>query len=209
MKFEIRNSKFETCSFTLIELLTVMAIILLLVGLLLPALQYSRVQAKKHIARTDISNLYNALTSYHQEYGYWPQPTTWVDLSTMLNGNIHPYTGVGAASGSWSSNNNAKAIRFMEFKTNQVNTAGEFIDPWGTAYMVLCDHGGAAVGKAGWSDLSNGGATGPEDGMVSHPRTTATNLQTQVAIYSAGSNKQDDNADNTYFDDISSWNEAP
>jgi type II secretory pathway pseudopilin PulG len=197
----------------LIELLTVIAIILLLVGLLLPALTFARNQARKHVARQDMSNMYNALLSFRQEYGYWPSTSSWTELGTMLNGNIHPYTGAGAASGSWASNNNPKAIRFLEFKTNQVSSTGQYLDPWGDAYYVLMDHGGAAVEKAGWSDLSQppgvGGTTGPEDGMVSHPRTTVTNLQTCVAIYSIGSNKQDDLADQNYFDDVSSWNESP
>ena len=196
-------------SFTLVELITVMAIILLLVSLLLPAMSYARIQARKYVARQDMTNLQNALLGFRQEYGYFPAPTTWQDLSTTLNGNVNAFTGVSASSGSFASNNNPKAIRFMEFKTNQVNSSGEFLDPWGTKYMVLMDNGGAAVGKAGWSDLSNGGASGPEDGMVSHPRTTATNLQTQVAIYSCGQNVTDDSADQTYYDDISSWNEQP
>lgn len=206
MNSEIRIPKSEIQCFTLIELVTVMAIILLLVGLLLPALNFAKTQARKHVARQDISSLYSALLAFRQEYGYFPQTTSWTELGTMLNGNYHPYTGAGAASGSWASNNNPKAIRFMEFKTNQVSSTGQFIDPWQMPYLVLMDNGAGAVEKVGWTDAS---ASGAEDGMVSHPRTSTTNLQTQVAIYSTGSNKQDDLADQTYFDDISSWNETP
>jgi len=208
-KFKIPNPKWSDRSFTLIELMTVMAIVLVLVGLLLPALNFARNQAKKHLVRNDISNMTTALKAFRMEYGYWPDTTSWGELSTTLNGNLHAYTGAGAASGSFASNNNPKAIRFLEFKTNQVNAAGQVLDPWGTPYIVMMDHGGTALERGGWQDLSQppgtGGTTGPEDGMVCWPNTTASNIQSTVAIYSCGQNKVDNNGDNIIYDDILSW----
>jgi type II secretory pathway pseudopilin PulG len=205
----MRNVECGTGSFTLIELMTVMAIILVLVGLLLPALNFARTQAKKHLVRTDVSNMTTALKSFRTEYGYWPDTTSWGELSTALNGNIHPYSGAGAASGSFASNNNPKAIRFLEFKTNQVNAAGQVLDPWGTPYIVMLDHGGTALERGGWEDRSQtlygNGSPAPEDGMVNWPNTTASNIQSQVAIYSCGQNKVDNGGDNILYDDILSW----
>ncbi len=198
-KFQISDSR---SSFTLIEMITVTAIIAVLVGLLLPAYQYAKNQAKKHICRQDMSNLKSALMSFRAEYGYFPQPANWTDLGTMLNGNFHPYTGTGAAAGSFSSNNNPRAIRFMEFKTNSVDSTGALVDPWQKAYIVLMDNGTNSVGKVigSWTD------TTPEDGQVDKPGG-GTSIQSQVAIYSSGSNMTDDNGDTSSYDDVISWSE--
>ena len=197
---ELRTRNPEIRSFTLIELMVVMAIIALMAGALLPALRFARDATKKHVARTDMSNLGTALKAFHLEYGYWPQTTSWTEMGTMLNANNHPYTGMPAAAG-WASNNNPRAIQFMEFKTtNQIDVAGALLDPWGSPYIVLSDHGGPALGKAGWSD------TLPEDGKVTMPGG-GTEIQAQVAIYSVGIDKTDNNGNNTTEDDLPSWME--
>ena len=194
----------------MIELMVVMAILAMMIGILLPAFRFARNAAKRHNARADISNLSSALKAFRMEYGYWPQTTSWAEMSTMLNANINPFTGLGAAVGSWASNNNPKAVQFMEFKTNLVSAAGEFIDPWGSPYIVMTDHGGTALGKATWSDISQpppgGGSSGPEDGMVRMP-SAASNIQAQVAIYSIGSDKIDQSGSTSTNDDIPSWME--
>ncbi len=185
-------------SFTLIELLTVVAIISILVGLIVPTIAYARTQTLKTRARSEIDSLRIALRSYYQEYGYWPIPpgTNWVDLSTMLNGNVHPQTGVAAGAGSWAATNNFRGIRFMEFKQDSVTSGGSFIDPWGTSYCVLMDHGGGAVGRSVWTDGTR------EDNQVTNPN--GGQIQAQIAIYSYGPNKANGNgADNT--DDVKSW----
>ena len=196
MKRRTPNAERRTRSFTLIELLAVIAIITLLVGLVVPTIGYTRKQAKKARARAEIDSLKIALRSYYQEYGYWPQTssTNWVELSTMLNGNIHPYS--GAAGVAWATNNNPRAIRFMEFKRDSVSSGGTFLDPWDRSYCVLTDHGGGAVGRSGWTDGLR------EDGQVLNPG--GGEIQAQIAIYSFGSDKTDGNgADGT--DDVKSW----
>jgi type II secretory pathway pseudopilin PulG len=194
-----RGRQYSRDSFTLIELITVIAIILVLVGLLLPALNFARTQVKKHLVRNDINNLTSALKSFRMEYGYWPVTTSWTEMTTTLNGNIHPYTGAGAASGSFASNNNPKAIRFMEFKTNQVDSSAQFLDPWGSPYIMLLDHGSTSIGKPAWADTTS------EDFAIRWPNTAASNIQAQVAIYSIGQNKADNDGDNSYYDDVLSW----
>lgn len=58
--------------FTLIELLTVIAIIAILMGLLFPAINAVKENAKKTQAKSDISQIVAAVKAYHTEYGKYP-----------------------------------------------------------------------------------------------------------------------------------------
>lgn len=62
----------RTHAFTLIELLTVIAIIAILAGLLFPAIQSSMKKAEGAKAQTAIHSLATALSAYYTEYGKWP-----------------------------------------------------------------------------------------------------------------------------------------
>ena len=59
-------------AFTLIELLTVIAIISLLAGILLPTLHYARQRARIALAESDISNLGLQATQYSADFGVYP-----------------------------------------------------------------------------------------------------------------------------------------
>jgi len=59
-------------AFTLVELLTVIAIIAILMGLLLPALQIARDLANKAKAKTEVVNTVAAVKQYYTEYGKYP-----------------------------------------------------------------------------------------------------------------------------------------
>src|SRR5438552_3035429 len=60
-------------AFTLVELLTVIAIIAILMGLLFPAIGIVKEQARKVQAKTDITNIVAAVKQYYTEYGKYPQ----------------------------------------------------------------------------------------------------------------------------------------
>jgi prepilin-type N-terminal cleavage/methylation domain-containing protein len=62
----------KTNAFTLVELLTVIAIIAILMGLLFPALQIVKDQANKVKAKTDVVNTVAAVKQYYTEYGKYP-----------------------------------------------------------------------------------------------------------------------------------------
>jgi prepilin-type N-terminal cleavage/methylation domain-containing protein len=61
------------CGFTIVELLTVMAIIAILMGLLLPAMQAVRKLAKDTSQRAEFKTIEVALDGYHNENGMYPE----------------------------------------------------------------------------------------------------------------------------------------
>ena len=76
------TSDHGTSAFTLIELLTVIAIIAILMGLLLPALNSAKNAAKKASAKNDLTQLVNAVKQFYTDYGVYP-----VDPSANVTGN--------------------------------------------------------------------------------------------------------------------------
>jgi prepilin-type N-terminal cleavage/methylation domain-containing protein len=70
----MRNSPTRTSAFTLIELLTVIAIIGVLAGLLFPAIKSALQRAEIAQAQNDVKNIEAALKAFYTEYGKWPNP---------------------------------------------------------------------------------------------------------------------------------------
>ncbi len=70
-------------AFTLIELLTVIAIIAILMGLLFPALSGAKEQARRAAASTAVRNIVNASKSYYNDYGKFPP------VQSALVGNVN------------------------------------------------------------------------------------------------------------------------
>lgn len=68
----MRKSFSTNRAFTLIELLTVIAIIGVLVALLFPAIKNAMLKAEQSKAQAAISGLATAFKSYYTEYGRWP-----------------------------------------------------------------------------------------------------------------------------------------
>jgi prepilin-type N-terminal cleavage/methylation domain-containing protein len=154
----MRISLTKNRAFTLIELLTVIAIIGVLVALLFPAIKSSMITAEKTKAATAISGLQTAFKAYYTEYGKWPvgdpapNITYIVDAAfvALLQGVNVPVatfvTGPNAGFYGPPYNNttsrlqgNPRGIRFLEFKQADLNGAGAFVDPWKTPYYCCFD----------------------------------------------------------------------
>ncbi len=72
MSFSPRSSLASLRAFTLVELLTVIIIIAILMGLLLPAVNQVRIQANKTKAKTEAIALVSAVKGFYAEYGKYP-----------------------------------------------------------------------------------------------------------------------------------------
>ena len=89
--FRFQPTKCSRAGFTLIELLVVIAIIAVLIGLLLPAVQSSRLDTGRRRASSDLSDIRDAASRYHAQYGVYPSelaPLTAFGLSRQLASGI-------------------------------------------------------------------------------------------------------------------------
>jgi general secretion pathway protein G len=117
--------------FTMIELLTVIAIIAILAGMLLPALNRARQQAWETTARTMISSLEAALANYMTDYGDYPQDDTGTCESCI---NLIDKIETGD---------------YASFRSDDKDGSGNLLDPWGAAYCYRYQTGtvqGASYG---------------------------------------------------------------
>jgi prepilin-type N-terminal cleavage/methylation domain-containing protein len=155
-------------AFTLVELLTVIAIIAILMGLLFPAIGVIKEQARKVQAKNDVTNIVAAVKQYYTEYGKYPPV-----VDPPVPGGTDDVIGDPAAGATVTNNNalfntlrsipdglntnykfNPRRIVFFEGKSASDATApragfsdkstnptdkGNFYDPWGKQYNIVID----------------------------------------------------------------------
>ena len=112
--------------FSLIEILVTMAILLALVGLLIPALGFVKQRARVIEAKKDVTQIEAALNEYYATYRHWPI-LSGVDLSapTRVSGDLAELL----IDGIYDATNNPKRLSFMDFK--RFNGSDSPITPWG------------------------------------------------------------------------------
>lgn len=135
--------------FTLLELLVVIAIVVVLAGLLFPAVQSVLERAKKVQAKNDLTQIVTAVNAYYTEYGKYPiatsesalDPTQTADLFNTLRA-------IGTNGGANAGNvQNVRQIVFMtppnvkdaSNPRSGISSDGQFYDPWGKAYQIAMD----------------------------------------------------------------------
>ena len=113
---------------TMVEMVTVIAIIAVLAGILLPALSKARQTARETRAASDIHQLEVALRMYAEDCGLYPPDEGPADPPTGCNSLIdHLETrGVDPPYAQWPDN---------------VKDSGNLLDPWGRPYRYRYDHG--------------------------------------------------------------------
>jgi len=132
----IQGSGFRVQGFTLIELMIVVVIIVALASMVVPRLSGRTEQAKKAVAKADISsNISMALKLYELDNGNFP--TTEQGLNTLVSG-----PSSASASGNW----NGPYLETIP------------LDPWGNAYKYKSP---GTVNKATY-DLFSAGKDGTE-----------------------------------------------
>ena len=188
--------------FTMIELLTVIAIIGILAGLLFPAISTAMKKAKIAKAQVEIHAIETAWKAYLNEYGQWPViingPAvrylkvtglnadstsskglqTTIDTTALLLGLA---TTPGLPIGAYDSQaSNPKLVQFINLKRD--TDTGELHDPWGHTYKFLFD-------TSYNNQIANNNL-----GTVANP------IPRNVIVWSSGPDGSDNNAD-----DIRSW----
>jgi prepilin-type N-terminal cleavage/methylation domain-containing protein len=138
-------------AFTLLELLVVIAIVVVLAGLLFPAVQSVLERAKKVQAKNDLTQIVTAINAYYTEYGKFPfVPATGEKALNSSDEADLFYTlrAIGTSGGA--NANNALNTRQIVFMTppnvkdtsnprSGIGSDGQFFDPWGTPYQVAFD----------------------------------------------------------------------
>ena len=122
--------------FTLIELLTVIAVIAILAGMLLPAIARAKDKAKVAKARAEIKALELAVKQYESTYGCLPVAavSTITDPGALSDPDYSSLIRRLSCTFTPTSDYNTRGIKFME-----VTTAGEYKDPWKNRYEVVFD----------------------------------------------------------------------
>ncbi|HEY5913785.1 MAG TPA: hypothetical protein VJA21_24615 [Verrucomicrobiae bacterium] len=87
-------------AFSLIELLTVTALIGLLAALILPALAREKTQAKKQRARLEMAQIISALTAYETVYGQFPVSAEVADSAALMEEDM-TYGGIIQETHTW------------------------------------------------------------------------------------------------------------
>jgi type II secretory pathway pseudopilin PulG len=121
-----RRRRERTAAFTLVEMLAVVAIVLLLVGLLLPVVHQARQRAKVAKAARQVSELQQAWSAYHLQYRRLPP-----DIDEMNQDALDILRGAGHAL-------NPRRIQYLDTKPGTV----AYKDPWGATLQVLLDEDG-------------------------------------------------------------------
>jgi len=138
--------------FTLIEVLTVIAIITVLAGLLFPAISGSIQKGKSAVARADVKAIETAVKQYQTEYGKLPlingDQGTANDKYFNTSASNEQYflidwlKGTAPAARVWALDEvNPRRVQFLDIpgRKNALSTEGYFQDPWGTVYTIVID----------------------------------------------------------------------
>lgn len=147
--------------FTLVELLTVIGIIAVLAGILIPTVNVAIRKAKVARARADVEAIALAAKLYHDEYGRWPAFEFKGDILTRWHGQLRQFNDLNRATTinayfsriltGLDRDNNPKGIEFLVVKAENRSRIGAlpgvpssenlwfFADPWGRPYFIAVD----------------------------------------------------------------------
>jgi general secretion pathway protein G len=163
-----------TRSFTLVELMVVVAVIAILAGLVLGGAGAVRQRAARGQAKAEIAAIEAGLSRYQMDFGGYP-----VAAGISTSGNVYgasptanAYVGSGQAgqilfTNLWGAATYATPSggkQYLSVKPSMVNTSGVnyFIDPWGYAYGYYWSGSSSLYGGAVPDVWSTGGQSGTQ-----------------------------------------------
>ncbi|MFC1498568.1 type II secretion system protein [Verrucomicrobiota bacterium] len=117
----IKNS---SLSFTLVELLVVVAIIGLLIGVLVPAVMKVPDYIKRGIAKREITDIDMGLRGYYREYNEWPSNLTETTACKFSGDIVRTLEG-----------NNKRNLRLVSLNRKDRNK--DPINPWGDKDLAV------------------------------------------------------------------------
>lgn len=160
----IKMKQLPRQAFTLIELLTVIAIIGILAGILVPAVNRVRETARRSEAQTTTAEIDTALNQYLAEYDRWPRMLSGplevqaivADTTSLLEGGtvrwtvgndslFHALTIVYAPSDfPFGPDQNRRQLVYLSTNEGRLHPDARnpttFLDPWGFEYSVAVDN---------------------------------------------------------------------
>jgi prepilin-type N-terminal cleavage/methylation domain-containing protein len=156
-------------SFTLIELMAVVAIIAILAGLILGGAGAVRQRAARGQAKAEVSAIEAGLARYQMDFGTYP---TAINIATggnqygQYSTSTYPAAGQVLFTNLWGAANYATTTgggkQYLNVKPSMVNTSGVnyFMDPWGYAYGYYWSATNSLNGGAVPDLWSTGGQAG-------------------------------------------------
>lgn len=129
--YTVQRREAHRSGFTLVELLGVIAIIMMVIALLLPAASMLRRTAQRKAAATRGKSLSQAIKNYRQVYGQFPGQTQDDD-----DQDVEPDDILAALT------NNPRRRIFVELRPEEVSADGELLDPWDMPYVIAMDETG-------------------------------------------------------------------
>ncbi len=157
MKPYRENPTYGRCAqgFTLVELLTVIAIIAVLAGILIPAVGAVQENARKASTRAELQGMAGALAQYHAEYRYWPailRDGEAEDVGDDMADYVVALTGKtpdgGTPSDEQRSNQNRKLKNFYTFGDSLQEQGGSWVflnQNNDSSLLVVVDHDGDGI----------------------------------------------------------------
>ncbi|MEW6536492.1 MAG: type II secretion system protein GspG [Candidatus Auribacterota bacterium] len=142
--------------FTLTELLIAMIIMLVLAGIGLPTMIYHYARAKQQKAIAQVQRLETALEQFKSDMGYYPVELTEGEYFGTTSTDTSKRAAIIQALSGYDKNQNKVAAwwddqywhgPYLEFDKKELDSSGQFIDPWQEAYLF----DGTAAGR----DLNN------------------------------------------------------